>query len=174
MSEEVSVIIREVTSEDHQAVQSLMQKVARETDFLTLNSPNPPQNELKEVTQVEQLCQSLNTLILVALADEEIIGLASIKGEEGSNTSHIGEVGISVARDYWGIGLGQLLIGELITWAEALGNLKRLELRVQIRNERAVHLYQKLGFEIEGTLKNAAFTAEGDLVDVYMMGLLLN
>lgn len=172
MTEEVAITMRELIPEDHHAVQSLMQKVVGETDFLTLNSSS--ENELTGKTQVTQLCQNSNTMVLVALADEEMIGLASIKGEEGSNTLHIGEVGISIMKDYWGMGLGRLLLEELIAWAEEIGELKRLELRVQTRNERAVHLYQTLGFEIEGTLKKAAITAEGDLVDVYIMGLLLN
>ena len=51
---------------------------------------------------------------------------------------------------YWNQGLGQILLEEGIEWAHSTGVLRKLVLNVQVpRNERAVHLYKKLGFEIE-------------------------
>ncbi len=41
------------------------------------------------------------------------------------------------------------------------GVLRKLVLNVQVRNERAVHLYKKLGFEIEGCQARGACSAEG-------------
>ena len=37
----------------------------------------------------------------------------------------------------------------MIDWADHTPAIRRLELTVQARNERAVHLYQKFGFDIE-------------------------
>ena len=62
----------------------------------------------------------------------------------------------------------------MVTWAQEMGLLKRLELTVQIRNERAVRLYQSCGFEIEGTQKRAARTDEGEWLDLYYMGRLVD
>ena len=45
---------------------------------------------------------------------------------------------------------------------------------VQVRNERAVHLYKKLGFEIEGCQARGACSAEGEFLDVYLMGKLID
>ena len=42
----------------------------------------------------------------------------------------------------------------MIDWANHTPTIRRLELDLfQARNERAVHLYQKFGFDIEGTSK---------------------
>jgi len=49
-----------------------------------------------------------------------------------------------------------------------------LELSVQVRNERAVHLYKDLGFEIEGLQKRGAYLKEGIFLDVYLMGKLID
>lgn len=52
--------------------------------------------------------------------------------------------------------------------------LKRLELTVQVRNQaKKVRLYQKLGFNIEGTQIRGARTDEGEWLDLYYMGKLI-
>lgn len=73
----------------------------------------------------------------------------------------MGEVGISILKDYWGLGLGTMLLEEVLIWVKENGVLFRLELDVQTRNERAVHLYQKMGFEIEALMKRGARTDDG-------------
>ena len=52
--------------------------------------------------------------------------------------------------------------------------IRRLELTVQARNKRAVHLYQKFGFGIEGTKKRGARTKNGEFLDVYLMAKLID
>ncbi|WP_269796669.1 GNAT family protein, partial [Streptococcus sp. SM3] len=70
--------------------------------------------------------------------------------------------------------LGQILLEEGIEWAHSTGVLRKLILNVQVRNERAVHLYKKLGFEIEGCQARGACSAEGEFLDVYLMGKLID
>ena len=62
---------------------------------------------------------------------------------------------------------------EGIAWAEGTNLLRKLDLSVQVRNERAVHLYQTLGFEIEGLRKRGVYK-EGEYLDVYLMGKLID
>jgi putative acetyltransferase len=49
--------------------------------------------------------------------------------------------------------------------------LERLQLFVFIDNERAIGLYKKLGFEVEGTQRKSAIRG-GEYIDSYMMGRL--
>ena len=51
--------------------------------------------------------------------------------------------------------------------------LHRLELTVMIHNAPAIALYQKFGFQIEGT-KRASLKVDGTYVDEYVMSLLLD
>ena len=81
---------------------------------------------------------------------------------------------IVVQKAYWNQGLGQILLEEGIEWAHSTGVLRKLVLNVQVRNERAVHLYKKLGFEIEGCQARGACSAEGEFLDVYLMGKLID
>lgn len=50
-------------------------------------------------------------------------------------------------------------------------NLTRLELEVYTDNEAGIHLYERFGFEIEGTLRQHAFR-DGRYVDSYTMARL--
>lgn len=47
--------------------------------------------------------------------------------------------------------------------------IKRLELTVQARNERAIKLYQDFEFEIEGVKKRALRLDDGRYIDLLMM-----
>ena len=69
---------------------------------------------------------------------------------------------------------GQFLMETMIDWADHTPTIRRLELTVQARNERAVHLYQKFGFDIEGTKKRGARTKNGEFLDVYLMAKLID
>jgi ribosomal protein S18 acetylase RimI-like enzyme len=40
-------------------------------------------------------------------------------------------------------GIGHILISDMLDFIQEVGVIKRLELQVQKRNERAIHLYQK-------------------------------
>ena len=56
----------------------------------------------------------------------------------------------------------------VIEMADNWLSLSRLELNVYTDNDAAIHLYEKQGFEIEGTLRNYAFR-DGRYVDSYAM-----
>lgn len=50
-------------------------------------------------------------------------------------------------------------------------NLQRIELYVHDKNEKAISLYERLGFKKEGTLRQA-FQKQGQFYDLHVMGLL--
>ena len=48
---------------------------------------------------------------------------------------------------------------------------KNIELEVYTDNEKAINLYKKFGFKVEGTLKDYVF-GEGKYIDAYTMARL--
>ena len=54
-------------------------------------------------------------------------------------------MGISVLKEFWGLGLGKALMNACIQSAKKAG-YKQLELNVVAENERAVALYKSFGF----------------------------
>lgn len=140
MSEEVGIILREAVPGDAKDILLMMGQVNKETEFLVLDEAElllPPET-LEE--ELDYIYESNNNLLLLAIYEGTIIGTASVKADSQFRLSHVGEVGISILQEYWGMGLGTLMLEEIISWAKEMGVLFRLELDVQVRNERAVHL----------------------------------
>ncbi len=70
------------------------------------------------------------------------------------------------------MGIGKNLMKSGIEWAKENG-IFRITLEVDINNYRAISLYLKLGFEIEGTLRNDKMLSDGSYTSGYVMALLL-
>ena len=83
----------------------------------------------------------------------------------------MGAVGIAVHDDWQGKGVGSALMRAGLDLADNWLNLTRLVLEVYTDNEPAIRLYERFGFEREGTLRQDAFR-EGRYVDSYMMARL--
>ncbi len=88
-----------------------------------------------------------------------------------SHVAYLGTFAVNPAFHRSGVGLQMLT--ELIAEVRELG-IRRVELIVESDNQKALALYRKLGFEIEGTLRKFYKRAEdADYLDDHYMGLLL-
>lgn len=106
---------------------------------------------------------------LVAVVDEQVAGQLGLHTfPNHPRRKHAGTIGMGVHDDWQGRGLGKALLGAAIDLAENWLNITRLELEVFTDNERAIKLYERFGFEREGTLRQHAFR-NGRYVDSYSM-----
>ena len=101
-------------------------------------------------------------------------GVLNVSSTSSPQTNHIGDIFIAVQEKYWGYGLGSLLMEVALDWAYHTPVIRRLELTVQARNSRAVHLYEKFDFKIEATKERGAKTKDGEFLDVYLMSRLID
>lgn len=168
------VSFREATGQDAKGIIALFNQVGSETEFLIMDESGFKAEEEAFAKVLDQGFESPNHFCLLALLGETPIGILSIKADWHERVDHIGDLFIAIAKPYWGQGIGQILMEEAICWAEYSENIRRLELTVQVRNTRAVKLYQAFGFEIEGTKKRGAKTRNGEFLDVYLMGKLID
>lgn len=74
-------------------------------------------------------------------------------------------------QEFWGYGIGRSLLEQSISWAEAIG-LEKLSLKVLERNDKAILLYESLGFEVEGVLRRDKLLADGQFYSTIVMGRL--
>jgi L-phenylalanine/L-methionine N-acetyltransferase len=107
---------------------------------------------------------------IVAVLDGRIVGSAGIFQYKGRRR-HVGEVGMFVHDDFQRRGIGSALTAALVDIADNWLDLKRLELTVYVDNQPAIRLYQKFGFEVEGTCRGYAFR-DGQYVDSFAMARL--
>lgn len=115
---------------------------------------------------------ALNRLVLIAEADDAIIGMADVN-PAGSHPGfqHTLSLGITVSLDWRNQGIGTMLIEHIIEWCRANPYVLRLELEVFNNNPRAARLYERLGFQHEGT-RHRAFLKHGEFLDLIRMGML--
>ena len=73
---------------------------------------------------------------------------------------------------YWNQGVGRSLLGAIEGWAKTRG-LHRLELTVQATNDRAIMLYEGIGFVREGTKRDSIKIGAG-YVDEFFMSKLID
>lgn len=173
MSEEsIDLIIREAIPDDAAALLRFMKETAEQTDFLTLETENREITVEEEAQYLANLFDSANNCLMVALDGDRMIGAASVHASGETKTRHIGDIGIVVHQDYWEIGLGTILMEELIFWANEMSVLKRLQLEVQERNVRARKLYEKFGFQTEAVMERGLYVNEKYL-SVCLMSLLI-
>lgn len=101
---------------------------------------------------------------LFAIDNGLVVGVCGIDKTHGDRVraSHRAGFGISIAKEYRGLGLGKILMQTTIGEAKKhIFGLKIINLDCFEMNTAAVKLYQKLGFEITGKLRNAYFYKGG-------------
>ena len=110
-----------------------------------------------------------NNLFLVAVIDDKIVGFSRCEGNHLKRSAHKVEFGVCVLKDYWGYGIGTNLLRESIAWADSNG-IHKITLNVLETNDKAIDLYKKFGFKIEGILINDKVLADGQYYNTVVMG----
>jgi len=108
---------------------------------------------------------------LVALDGDRVVGSAGLHSTPSLRRSHVRSLGIGVAADWQGRGVGRGLMERLLHWADNWANVLRVELTVHADNDRAIALYRAMGFEEEGRHKAYALK-DGRFVDALFMARL--
>lgn len=166
-------MIREAREEDAEAMLAAIQRLIAEP---YKNIPWYPDEFSRTVDDQRQMirrfAQNANSVYLVAETDGQIIGEINCKGGERRASRHIALIGIFVDAAWRSKGVGSALMAEGIDWAKANEIITRLELLVYARNQGAIGMYERCGFEIEGRRKRAIFQ-DGEYLDNLMMALLL-
>lgn len=138
--------LRNGDAPDGNAVFDIFNATHAETDYLLSypdeNSFDPEQ----EAHFLEEKTKSPNEIEIIAFIDGKIAGMAGI-GAIGTKykVKHRAEFGISILKEYWGLGLGRALTEACIQCARDAGYVQ-MELNVVSENKRAISLYQNLGF----------------------------
>lgn len=162
--------IRSVRTDDSRNFLDMLKQLDKETSFMMLE----PGERTTTVEDMEANIRSTVTsgsLTLILEDEERIAGFLSASRGSAARIRHRAYIVIGILKDYRGMGLGEKLFEELEKWAQE-HHVTRLELTVMTHNEAAIHLYEKMGFQIEGT-KKKSLLVNGIYVDEYYMGRIL-
>ncbi|MFI8708326.1 GNAT family N-acetyltransferase [Bacillus sp. NPDC077411] len=166
------VMIREAVQEDAQSMIKFYNIVGGETDFLSFGKNEFSMSLHDYENFIESTRTDNHSIILLATMDDEIISIASITSSQKARAKHVGTLGIVIAEEHCGIGLGRTLMDELIEWAKGNGTTKKIHLVTREDNDRAIELYKKVGFKEEGLLQQDTYI-DGMYYSTLIMGLLI-
>jgi RimJ/RimL family protein N-acetyltransferase len=164
------LVIREAAAEDALAVLDYVNAISGESDFLSFGPGEFDLTEGEEEEFLRKCRASDNQLYLLGTIGDILVATLNFSGGRRPRLRHSGEFGVSVRREYWGLGIGSLMLDALVEWAREAGIIKKINLRVRTDNQRAIRLYRSKGFQIEGTSRREIFL-DGCYYDHYWMGL---
>jgi L-phenylalanine/L-methionine N-acetyltransferase len=109
--------------------------------------------------------------IVAVTGDGRIVAVGSLQFNPQEVMRHKAELGLTVHDSYQNRGIGTALLSHLLDIAKEK-SLKKVHLTVRADNTRAIGLYAKFGFKVEGTFHKEMFL-NGKYIDVYRMALFL-
>ncbi|WP_152655587.1 GNAT family N-acetyltransferase [Oceanobacillus sp. CFH 90083] len=165
----IDYLIRTAAEKDAKRLSDIRLQIDGETENMDRERGEAYIDEAGFRYIIKNDAESMNNLFLVAEVAGEITGFSRCEGNTLKRTSHQVEFGVCVLKEYWGYAIGQNLLKESIRWAE-LNGLKKISLSVLETNDKAIKLYEKYGFEIEGVLKKDKRLSDENYYNTVLMG----
>jgi len=162
--------VRRAQESDSSALIELRRLLFRETSNMLWEPDEFVQTAEDESKRIARLHGKPNGLILVAEDGGALVGLLTAAGGEVRRLRHSATLALGVAKSHWGQGVASAMIGAAKSWAWSVG-LHRLELTVHTSNMRALSVYLRAGFQVEG-LRRDSLLVDGKYVNEYLMSLL--
>jgi ribosomal protein S18 acetylase RimI-like enzyme len=141
--------------------------VARERRYLAFLKAPPPESIRAFV--LNNIAQGYPQLVVLSAG--EVVGWCDVLPKSGPVHAHVGVLGVALLPEFRGQGLGGRLLRQTLDAARTFG-LHRIELTVRQDNRSAIALYRKIGFEIEGLMRDA-IKVDDVCENVVLMALLL-
>ena len=162
-------VLRSPEPEDADALIRYMKKTTTETPFLLRNPEEIHMTLEEERAFLLRRKESERELMLLAEIHGVHAGSASLSSVSSlQRLRHRCSLAIALYKEYWGLGLGRAMLNTLLEQAVQLG-YEQAELQVVTGNERAIALYQSLGFTICGTQPHSMKYPDGSYADEYTM-----
>lgn len=164
-------VLRGCEAGDARELYENFQKTHAETDFLLTAPEENPYDEEKERAWLTRKAESENEIEICALVDGKIVGSAGIRavGNRGK-VRHRAELGVSIERAHWGLGIGTALMRACVSCAKQAG-YAQLELDAVVDNEHALALYRKFGFVEFGRNPMGFYSTKSGWQEVVLMRL---
>jgi putative acetyltransferase len=141
--------------------------VAEQLDTISQRPVPTVEEEADFIRRVET---SERAFILLAMDGDEAVGMLDLRAGTSPARRHSGQLGLSVAKDWRGRGIGRRMVERAIRLAGEWPGFCRIELECVPWNTRAIRLYQSMGFVVEGR-KRKAIDLRGQPEDDLLMAL---
>jgi RimJ/RimL family protein N-acetyltransferase len=168
-----TVTLREASVDDAEELISVVKKYIEDSEYIpyTKGEFNPAIEFEKE--WIQALNNQKNSLLLLAMHNDKIIGNISVNGSQRNMAVHTACIGIGLLREWRNQGIGSILFNSVIEWAKKNSQLEILWLETYVTNKEGIALYRKYGFEQDGIQKDFIKISDNEYADNLMMSLKL-
>lgn len=166
MTTGTDISILPIASEHIEGFHKALDTVARERSYLRMFEAFP----LEEIRAFVLGMIKDGKPQFVAVAGGDVVGWCDIRRHPFPSDAHAGTLGMGIIPPYRGQGLGRRLIEATLLAARNVG-IERVELSVHADNERAIALYEKVGFVREG-LARRSVRIDGRYKDTIHMAII--
>lgn len=163
------ILLRSPEISDSKKLLEYLVQCAGETEYLGRYAEEINTTVEEESCYIDKSLEDKKGFNVSAFADNKLVANGSIFCvRENMKSKHRAIYGIAVLKDYCNMGIGDMLTKCCLSNAKMLG-YEQVELEVMADNERAVHVYERNGFKICGTIENAQKLKDGTYRDLLMM-----
>lgn len=165
----LSIAIRYPNVSDAEKLHRYINELSEERTYVSFQGEEISlEDEIQYVKSSTKKIEEKKSVQLVVECRDQIIGVAGIESKPRVN-SHVGVLGISIAKDFRGKGIGRKLIESVLDEAKKnLTHLKIIHLECFANNETACSLYKSVGFKEYGRLPKG-IQYKNELVDEILM-----
>ena len=166
--------LRNGTEQDARAVLDNFIQTHAETDWL-LSYPEEIKLTLEqEAAYLKGMTESPDQIEIIAEVDGKVVGTAGIdRVGKSYKLKHRASFGVSIVREYWGLGIGRALTRACVACAKQAG-YSQVELDVVTENEAAIALYESEGFVEYGRNPKGFCSRESGMQELVLMRLELD
>jgi GNAT superfamily N-acetyltransferase len=166
--EVAGAIVRQATPADARVTLAVMERLLNETPFMLRKREELIDTVADEAQFLHNLRASGNSAVFLATVNCQGVGLLVAAGGALLRLRHVVYMGMGVVTSHWSRGIGGALLDAAILWLERHPVVRKLSLQVYATNERAIELYRRKGFRLEGRLRDEVLLEEG-YVDMLQM-----
>lgn len=164
------VLIRRAVEDDAQALYDSAYQVALEGIYIGWEGS--PFDEQKRRQVLRDHLQPRHCFLAAEVDGKIVGGLEADPGHFGQKDAHVCHLGMWVSPRFREVCIGSALLDSIIAWARG-ESFEKMALETFSTNTRAINLYKKFGFVVEGTLRQH-YKLRGQYADCIEMGLFLN
>ncbi len=162
------LIVRPVDLHDAHDLILLHQDIDAESDYMLFGKDERKMTVQSIRKRIGEWKKAETSGMFVGILNGEFAGFLTLMSGPAPRASHRSSLVIGVRKAYYGQNVGKTLLKKAEIWAQEVG-ITRLELTVIEKNDRAISLYTKMGYSVEGTRLNSLFI-NGEYVHELYMG----
>lgn len=153
-----------------QAYLELCAQIDAQTPFMMLEAGERNLQAPELQAGIASMLSNDDQRIFLAWEDAVPVAYINVSRKPFSRVQHVFYLVLGVLHSHWGRGIGSALLRHAQSWALELG-ATRLELTVAEHNQRAIDLYQRHGFVVEGCRRQSLWVSGEYVNELYMAKL---